>query len=109
MRQYAGQLRDQRRPLRTRSRVPTPALSHPQVRARQPLDGPDRVRAELKRPGDEPSVTLAANRWGFHHLSQFASLYTRKFGELPSETLRAAKSSRQVPVTRQSDSDPLGC
>ena len=69
----------------------------------------DRVRAELKRPGDEPSVTLAANRWGFHHLSQFASLYTRKFGELPSETLRAAKSSRQVPVTRQSDSDPLGC
>jgi len=49
------------------------------------LDG---VRADLKRAADDPSVTRAANRWGFHHLSQFAALYRRQFGERPRETLR---------------------
>ncbi|MBW2377110.1 MAG: AraC family transcriptional regulator [Deltaproteobacteria bacterium] len=46
------------------------------------------VRAELKQPSGEPSVTHAANSWGFHHLSQFSAFYRRQFGELPSETIR---------------------
>ena len=49
------------------------------------LDG---VRSDLKRAADDLSVTRAANRWGFHHLSQFAALYRRQFGERPRETLR---------------------
>jgi AraC-like DNA-binding protein len=34
------------------------------------------------------SVTEVAIRWGFRHLSHFTTHYKRKFGELPSETLR---------------------
>ena len=39
-----------------------------------------------------PSKSLIneiANRWGFWHMSQFATDYRHFFGELPSETLRA--------------------
>ena len=57
------------------------------------LDG---VRRELRNRDPAQLITRVANRWGFHHLSQFAALYARQFGELPSETLRAtASSSRQ--------------
>jgi len=49
------------------------------------LDG---VRSDLKHAAGDLSVTRTANRWGFHHLSQFAALYRRQFGERPSETLR---------------------
>lgn len=38
----------------------------------------------------ETSVTDVAIRWGFFHLGNFAAQYRRKFGELPSETLRQA-------------------
>lgn len=44
------------------------------------------VRRELRRRGDRPSVSAAANHWGFWHLGQFAADYRRLFGELPSET-----------------------
>jgi len=47
------------------------------------------VRSDLKAAIDDLSVTRAANRWGFHHLSQFAALYRRQFGERPRETLRS--------------------
>lgn len=48
------------------------------------LDG---VRSDLKHSTDNLSVTRAANRWDFHHLSHFAALYRRQFGERPRETL----------------------
>lgn len=49
----------------------------------------DRVRAELERaaPGAVTVGDVAA-RWGFYHLSHFTAAYRRRFGELPSETLR---------------------
>ncbi|MBI3148396.1 MAG: helix-turn-helix domain-containing protein [Betaproteobacteria bacterium] len=40
-------------------------------------------------PGRESVQDIAA-RWGFWHLSHFATDYRRMFGELPSETLRGA-------------------
>ncbi len=39
-------------------------------------------------PSQQPGVTLIAHRWGFHHLSQFATDYRCFFGERPSETLK---------------------
>lgn len=47
-----------------------------------------RVREELQQaaPG-ETTVTGVALRWGFGHLSHFATDYKRRFGETPSETL----------------------
>jgi AraC family ethanolamine operon transcriptional activator len=48
----------------------------------------NRARADLK--GADPRtarVRDVARRWGFGHLSQFASDYARQFGERPSRTL----------------------
>ncbi len=49
------------------------------------------VRRDLKRSVGKASITHAANHWGFFHMSQFAALYRRQFGELPSKTLRDAR------------------
>jgi AraC family ethanolamine operon transcriptional activator len=47
------------------------------------------VRHELLRSlHSKPLINEVANRWGFWHMSQFATDYSRFFGELPSETLR---------------------
>jgi AraC-like DNA-binding protein len=48
----------------------------------------ERVREELSDPAPETTVTSAALRWGFLHLSRFAADYQVRFGEKPSETLR---------------------
>jgi AraC-like DNA-binding protein len=51
------------------------------------------VRAhESLRRADPLRVTVAtvAHRWGFAHLGRFASAYRSRFGETPSETLKAA-------------------
>lgn len=53
------------------------------------------VRRHLQRGGDEPIADRAA-RWGFWHLSRFAADYRVLFGELPSDTLRAARDGRNV-------------
>jgi AraC-like DNA-binding protein len=34
------------------------------------------------------TVADVASRWGFQHLSHFATHYKKKFGVLPSDTLR---------------------
>jgi AraC-like DNA-binding protein len=39
-------------------------------------------------PSDGVTVTDVAGRWGFTHLSNFAVLYKKRWGESPSETLR---------------------
>ena len=41
----------------------------------------------LKTPADTTILEIAANR-GFWHMGQFAKVYRRQFGELPSETAR---------------------
>jgi AraC-like DNA-binding protein len=51
------------------------------------LDG---VRRDLRRGVDGTMVGDVAFRWGFNHLGRFAQHYVRKFGESPSQTLRAA-------------------
>lgn len=43
----------------------------------------------LVAEAEETTVTEIALRYGFTHLSRFASEYHKAFGELPSETLRA--------------------
>lgn len=50
----------------------------------------DLVRNELANrvPADGVTVSSVAYRWGFSHLGRFSAAYRRRFGELPSETLR---------------------
>jgi AraC-like DNA-binding protein len=49
------------------------------------------VRLDLLSAGEErdASVSQVALRWGFTHLGRFASYYRARYGELPSQTLRA--------------------
>ncbi len=49
-----------------------------------------RVHAELLAANPEDtSVTERASAWGFVHLSRFSEHYRRKYGQLPSRTLRS--------------------
>jgi AraC family ethanolamine operon transcriptional activator len=50
----------------------------------------NRIQQELKQARDGQNVFDIASRWGFWHMGQFSQDYKRLFGELPSETLRAA-------------------
>ena len=54
----------------------------------------ERARAELLAGGDGVSVTTVAMAWGFTHLGKFSNDYRARFGELPSQTLRHARSGR---------------
>lgn len=47
----------------------------------------EHVHQELRRPGND-SVTDIALKWGFAHLGRFAQEYRKRYGELPSATLR---------------------
>ena len=52
-----------------------------------------RVREDLVRGGDGLTVADVAMRWGLMHTGRFAAAYRRKYGESPSETLRAYRQS----------------
>jgi AraC-like DNA-binding protein len=47
-----------------------------------------RVRQRLLQAVDGETVTDVATAWGFFHLGRFASEYSRRFGESPSQTRR---------------------
>ncbi|WP_455922575.1 AraC family transcriptional regulator [Pseudomonas putida] len=47
----------------------------------------ERVHQALRSPGQE-SVTDIALKWGFSHLGRFSQEYRKRYGELPSATLR---------------------
>lgn len=51
------------------------------------------ARARLLRADERDTITLVALDCGFYHLSDFARLYRREFGELPSQTLAKARAS----------------
>lgn len=55
----------------------------------------ERAREELVDaiPSDGVTVTGIAERWGFTHLSNFATLYRKRWGETPSDTLRRGSGS----------------
>ncbi|WP_020656756.1 helix-turn-helix domain-containing protein [Massilia niastensis] len=48
------------------------------------------LHRDLLHARDAQTIGDMAARWGFWHLSQLSADYKRLFGELPSETLRAA-------------------
>jgi transcriptional regulator GlxA family with amidase domain len=54
----------------------------------------DHAKEMLTDPHKEQSVTDVAFACGFGNLGHFANYYQRKFGELPSETLRKTKTPR---------------
>lgn len=62
---------------------------------RSPMGHLQQVRLERARESlleaDPTRVTVAsiAHRWGFAHLGRFAAVYRARFGECPSESLRA--------------------
>lgn len=47
----------------------------------------DRVHADLREAQAGDSVTKIATRWGFSHMSRFATYYKQRFGVAPSHTL----------------------
>ena len=51
----------------------------------------DNVRRDLKKAEQGVTVTDVATRWGFTQLGRFAGDYQRRFGELPSATLRTVR------------------
>lgn len=50
----------------------------------------ERAHQELQDadPAEGATVTSTAMRWGFTHTGRFASIYRRKYGHAPSQTLR---------------------
>lgn len=48
----------------------------------------DAVREELASADPDQSVRAIAQKWGFIHVGRFSGQYRRRFGELPSQTLR---------------------
>ena len=50
-----------------------------------------RARQQLLAAGEDANVTAVAGANGFSQLGRFAAQYRRQFGELPSQTLSAAR------------------
>lgn len=63
-----------------------------------PMEYLKRIRLQMAQhlltEGDVDAVADVARKVGLVHLGRFASAYQAEFGELPGQTLRAAKASR---------------
>ncbi|MFZ5691671.1 MAG: helix-turn-helix domain-containing protein [Pseudomonadota bacterium] len=55
-----------------------------------------RVRQQLMTADEDASVTQIANSYGFAELGRFAAHYRKEFCELPSDTLKAARSRSPI-------------
>jgi AraC-like DNA-binding protein len=53
----------------------------------------DAAHTELLKSESRQTVSAIAMRWGFVHLGRFSAEYARRFGEMPSETLRRPTST----------------
>ena len=62
-----------------------------------------RARQQLLAADDRKSVTDVALANGFSELGRFAAQYRGQFGELPSQTLRAARGNRPNPADELAD------
>jgi len=62
-----------------------------------------RARQQLLAGGAAASVTGAASANGFSQFGRFAAQYREQFGELPSETLRAARGGGPRPLDAAED------
>jgi transcriptional regulator GlxA family with amidase domain len=51
------------------------------------------VHEALLQAGPQDSVTTLAVQWGFCHLGRFSVEYRKRYGEMPSETLRRGRES----------------
>ncbi|NKM99298.1 helix-turn-helix transcriptional regulator [Rhizobium changzhiense] len=51
------------------------------------------VRRELSSGESDQSVRGVAQKWGFTHVGRFSGQYRRRFGELPSQTLRRTEDN----------------
>jgi AraC-like DNA-binding protein len=51
------------------------------------------ARERLLQPFPEDSVTSIAFNSGFNHLGRFSQMYRKRFGEVPSDTLRKGKEA----------------
>lgn len=52
------------------------------------------AREELLNAADGATVAAQAAKWGFFHFGRFSRIYQTVFGELPSETLRRSRGTR---------------
>jgi AraC family ethanolamine operon transcriptional activator len=65
-----------------------------------------RARRALSEAGSRPTtVTRVATDHGFYELGQFAAVYRRAFGEVPSETLRGTAGNRSLTSTSKGHPD----
>jgi len=51
------------------------------------------VREALMHAGPQDNVTTIAVQWGFCHLGRFSVEYRKRYGEMPSETLRRQRGA----------------
>jgi TolB-like protein len=58
------------------------------------------ARRSLRSAGKHTAVTTVACSHGFGHFGQFAVQYKRRFGELPSDTLRMSRETALLPPPR---------
>jgi AraC-like DNA-binding protein len=63
----------------------------------------ERAYAELQTASPTENIAGIAFKWGIVHLGRFAQDYRRRFGELPSETLRRGRGrNRTITLNRSS-------